>query len=66
MYNTVDIINLGLECLVEKVGIDNTERFVTAVKSEKFDYAVWQKEYFEKVAEREFLSAASVYAKKRP
>ena len=38
MYSTAEIMDLGLECLVEKLGIINAEHFIATIKRESFDY----------------------------
>lgn len=47
MYSTVEIMDMGLACLVEKLGIVNAERFIAMIKRESFDYTTWQREYFD-------------------
>ena len=32
---------MGLECLVEKLGIVNAEHFIATIKRESFDYTAW-------------------------
>ena len=34
MYSTVEIMDMGLECLVEKMGIVNAEHFIAVIKRE--------------------------------
>lgn len=66
MNNAVKILNQGFACLVENMGVVNVEYFIAFIKRENFDYAVWQREYFDKMALGEFAANASEYAKSHP
>jgi len=66
MNNTVEIYDKGLACLIEKLGVVQTEKFIAVVKRENFDYTRWQREYFDSVPEGSFTSEASEYAKTNP
>lgn len=39
--NTVEIMNKGMRCLTEKMGIVDAERFISIIIREKFDYTKW-------------------------
>jgi len=57
------IMNIGMECLVEKLGIVEAEMFLSIVREHTFDYTEWRRnnlwqgmsitEIFELAAERE-------------
>ncbi len=66
MENTVDILDRGFSCLVNHLGIVNAEYFIALIKRDDFDYTVWQREYFDKMAPGEFAVNASAYAKEHP
>lgn len=66
MYNTVEIMDIGLACLVEKLGVVNAEHFIATIKRETFDYTVWQREYFDQMKPGQFRSEALEYAKNHP
>ena len=66
MYSTAEIMDMGLECLVEKLGIVNAEHFIATIKRESFDYTAWQREYFDKMESGEFAAKASAYADSHP
>ena len=40
MNNAVEIIDMGFECLVEKLGFVDTERFIVMIKRDNFDYTI--------------------------
>lgn len=66
MYNTVEIMDMGLACLVEKLGIVNAEHFIATIKRENFDYTTWQREYFNQMEPGQFRAEALAYAKSHP
>ena len=43
----MEILDKGMRCLTEMLGVIDTERFISFVNSEQFDYTKWQREYFD-------------------
>ena len=43
----MEILDKGMRCLTEMLGVIDTERFISFVNSEQFDYTNWQREYFD-------------------
>lgn len=66
MYSTVEIMDKGLACLVEKLGILNAEHFIATIKRENFDYTAWQREYFDQMKPGQFHKEALEYAESHP
>lgn len=66
MANTIDILDQGFACLVENLGVIDAEYFIALIKRNDFDYTIWQREYFDKLAPGEFAANASVYAQSHP
>ena len=68
MYNTTEaeIRQLGMEYLVEKLGIIDTERFISKLLRERFDYTEWRKKYFADTDLETFLNEAEEYDKAHP
>ena len=66
MNSTAEIINLGLNCLIDKLGIVDTERFISTIIREKSDYTKWREKYFENVTSESFQESAIEYSKKNP
>ena len=64
--NTADIMEKGMTCLLENLGTVETERFISVIIRERFDYTKWRKEYFGDASVEELNSAASAYAKSDP
>lgn len=59
--STIDIMNRGMSCLVDQLGIIETEHFISTIIREKFDYTKWQREHFSGRSVRELLDAAEEY-----
>lgn len=66
MNNAVEIMDAGFECLVEKLGIVDAERFVAMIKRDNFDYTLWRREYFDKMDLNQISTEASAYVKTHP
>ena len=44
MYtSTAEVLDNGMRCLVEGLGIIEAEQFVATLKRERFDYTKWQR-----------------------
>ena len=66
MTNTVEILDQGVDCLVERLGVVGAEHFIALIKRDDFDYTTWQRAFFDKLAPGEFASKASEHAKDHP
>lgn len=66
MNNTLEIMELGMNCLLEHLGTTNTEIFISALIREKFDYTEWRKNFFGDASVHEINSAAVEYVKNYP
>lgn len=64
--STVEILNHGMKCLTEQMGIVEAEHFVSAIIREKFDYTKWQREYFDAKTPKEISEEASQFEKAQP
>jgi len=49
----------AVKCLVENFGIVQTERFISLIIKEPFDYTKWQKDLFNDMTTEELFNAAS-------
>lgn len=49
-----------------KKGKNEVESCLVLIKQDKFDYTVWQREYFDQLEPGEFAEKASAYAKSHP
>lgn len=66
MVNAIEVLDQGFACLVENMGVIDTEYFISLIKRDDFDYTVWQREYFDKMESGEFAAKASAYANSHP
>ena len=66
MYSTATIMNDGINCLVERLGIIETEIFISQIIREPLDYTKWQKEYYADMSVSELNRRAVEYAKNTP
>ena len=64
--NTVEIMERGIECLLEQLGPVETERFISAIIRERFDYTEWRKLYFGEASVEALNEAAEAYAQEHP
>ena len=64
--NTVEILNRGMRCLTEQMGIVEAEHFISAIIREKFDYTKWQREYFDAKTPAEISAEASRFEAAQP
>lgn len=64
--STVELMNRGMKCLTEQMGIVEAEHFISIIIREKFDYTKWQREYFDRKTSEEISKEASQYEKSCP
>ena len=64
--STVEILNRGMRCLTEQMGIVEAEHFISAIIREKFDYTKWQREYFDSKTPAEISAEASCFEAEEP
>jgi hypothetical protein len=60
------IINEGMNYLLEKLGVLETEIFISHILREPFDYTTWQKEYYAAISVNDLNQKAVEYAKTHP
>ena len=67
MNNTATIMNDGMNYLVEKLGIIETEIFISQIIREPFDYYTrWQRDHYAGLSVNELNKKAVEYAKNNP
>lgn len=62
--STAEILDAGINCLIEKLGTVETERFISVLIREKSDYTKWRQKYFSDVSSDDFHQAAVEYGRK--
>ena len=63
MRSTAAILNDGMNCLLEKLGVLETEIFISHILREPFDYTTWQKEHYANISVHELNRKAVEYTK---
>ena len=66
MVSDEEIMDQGINCLLEKLGAVGTEQFISAIMREKFDYTKWQRQRFDDMTSEAFQEAAVAYTKNNP
>jgi hypothetical protein len=63
MRNTTAILNDGMAHLLEKLGVLETEIFISHILREPFDYTAWQKQHYATISVCELNQKAVEYVK---
>lgn len=66
MTSTAELMDKGMKCLVEGLGVIEAEKFVYEVKNDNFDYTKWQSNLFEDMTSSELNERAVGYMKEHP
>jgi len=66
MNTTATIMNNGINCLVERLGVIETEIFISQLMREPFDYTKWQREHYAAMSVSELNRKAVEYAINNP
>jgi hypothetical protein len=62
MMNSALLLDTGMQCLSEKLGPVEAERFIALIIREPFDYTEWRKTYlFDGMSVKEISNAAKAY-----
>jgi hypothetical protein len=64
--NSTVLLNKGMECLMEKLGLVEAERFISLLHVEPFDYTEWRKEnLFKDMTVNELSAVAMEYRRNK-
>jgi len=64
MINNAALLDKGIKCLTEKLGMLEVEQFIFLLKSQPFDYTEWRKtNLFQGMTLEEISDAADAYSK---
>lgn len=66
MESMTAIMNKGMKCLTEQMGIIEAEQFISIIIREKFDYTKWQRGYFDRKTPEEISREASDFERAHP
>ena len=64
--STAEVMEQGMKCLVDNIGIVEAERFIAVVMQEKFDYTQWQRSYFDKMTSEELKAEIALFQETHP
>lgn len=64
--STIEIMNRGMKCLTDHMGIIEAEQFISVIMRERFDYTKWQREYFDAKEPEEISREATEFEKQHP
>lgn len=64
--SSIELMNEGMQCLIEEMGVVKAEEFISLILRERFDYTQWQRAFFDKMAPGEFGKEAAAYARNHP
>ena len=62
--NTAEVLERGMSCLLDQLGVVETERFISIIIRERFDYTKWRKDFFSDASVEDINRAAVAYAEK--
>ena len=62
----MEIMNRGINCLIRQMGVVETEKFISIINREKFDYTKWQQNLFDDMTLEELNEAAAAFSKENP
>jgi len=66
MSTTATIMKEGINCLVERLGVIETEIFISQLIKEPLDYTKWQREHYAGMSVNELNKKAVEYAINNP
>lgn len=66
MDNTMEIMDRGINCLLQQLGVVETEKFISIINREKFDYTKWRERLFKDMTLDELNAEAVEFAKNNP
>lgn len=66
MDSTMEIMNKGINCLIQQMGVVEAEKFISIINREKFDYTKWQRHLFEDMTLEEINKVAATFSKNNP
>ena len=60
--HSAEIMERGMNCLLEQLGVVETEKFISILIRERFDYTKWRRTYFGDASVKEINKEAASYA----
>lgn len=61
------LLQRGMRCLIDNLGIIETEKFIALLSKERIDdYTVWQRDYFDSMSPEEFRASLDEFIRQHP
>lgn len=64
--NKLDLYSRGIKALRDILGTVDTEEFISLVKSDNFDYTLWQRQHFDQKTPEQINQEAEEYVLAHP
>ena len=64
--STIELMERGMNCLLQNLGTIETEKFIAALIRERFDYTKWRRDYFGDASVETLNDAAAIYDQAHP
>jgi hypothetical protein len=64
--NKIELLDRGMKCLTDTLGVLDAERFIAFVNSEQFDYTQWQRKHFDNMTADEIDKEMLEYISANP
>ena len=64
--STIEIMNKGMKCLTDHMGVVEAEQFISVIIRERFDYTKWQQEFFDPKKPEEISREAAEFERSHP
>ena len=64
--SSAEIMDKGINCLIDNLGSVEAEYFISTLLREKGDYTKWRQKYFADVDEKTYYEATAKYGKANP
>lgn len=64
--STVELMSRGMQCLRDNLGDIESERFITIILREKFDYTKWQQNMYQNQTVEEIVNNAAAFEAEHP
>lgn len=64
--NTSNIMEAGLDCLIDRLGVIDAQRFIVEINRGGYDYTLWQRGLFQDMSLEELTEKAVSFEKAHP
>lgn len=61
-----ELLQRGMRCLIDNLGIIETEKFIALLTEQIPDYTQWQRDYFDSMTPEEFNTSLQEFIRQHP